>query len=46
MKDQKPIKQFISTIVDKNYSESNVHLQKMIETKLANRIKASLGNKN
>jgi len=46
MNDLKHIKQFISTIVDKNYSKSNEHLQKMIEVKLANRIKASLENKN
>jgi hypothetical protein len=41
----KQTKQFISSMVDKNYSEANKHLQKMIEAKLADRIKAALADK-
>lgn len=42
----KDIKQFISNIVDKNYSQANNTLQKMVENKLKNRIKSSLDQKN
>lgn len=42
----KDIKQFISNIVDKNYSQANTTLQKMVENKLKNRIKSSLDQKN
>lgn len=42
----KDIKQFIASIADKNYSSANSSLQKMIETKLKNRIKHSLTPKN
>lgn len=44
--EKKDIKQFISNIVDKNYSQANTSLQKMIENKLKNRIKSSLDQKN
>lgn len=42
----KDIKQFIGNIADKNYSEANKTLHKMIENKLKNRIKQSLAPKN
>jgi hypothetical protein len=42
MDPKKDIKQFISNIVDKNYSQANTSLQKMIENKLKERIKNSL----
>ena len=42
----KDIKQFIANIADKNYSNANTSLQKMIEVKLKNRIKHSLTPKN
>lgn len=42
----KVIKQFIANIADKNYSDANKSLQKMIENKLKNRIKQSLASKN
>lgn len=42
----KDIKQFIANIADKNYSNANKSLQKMIENKLKNRIKQSLAQKN
>ena len=42
----KDIKKFISNIADKNYSEANQSLQKMIENKLKSRIKTSLAPKN
>lgn len=42
----KDIKQFIANIADKNYSDANQSLQKMIENKLKNRIKQSLAQKN
>ena len=40
------IKQFIANIVDKNYSQANTFLQKMVENKLKERIKTSLAAKN
>jgi hypothetical protein len=42
----KDIKKFISNIADKNYSEANQSLQKMIENKLKSRIKNTLTPKN
>ena len=42
----KDIKQFIANIADKNYSDANKSLQKMIENKLKNRIKQTLASKN
>lgn len=39
-------KKFISNIANKNYSEANKHLEKMIEAKLAERIKTALEQKN
>jgi hypothetical protein len=42
MDTKKDIKHFISNIVDKNYSQANTSLQKMIENKLKERIKNSL----
>lgn len=39
------IKQFIGNIADKNYSQANKQLQKMIENKLKERIKTSLSQK-
>ena len=46
MEDKKDITKFISNIVDKNYSDANKSLQKMIENKLKNRIKAATTVKN
>lgn len=46
METTKDIKQFIANIVDKNYSQANSSLQKMIENKLKDRIKNSLTSKN
>jgi hypothetical protein len=40
--EKKDIKQFISNVVDRNYSQANNSLQKMIENKLKNKIKACL----
>jgi len=40
------IKKFISQIADKNYSQANQSLSKMIELKLKNRIKQTLIAKN
>jgi hypothetical protein len=45
MKPTKDIKQFISNIADKNYSQANVSLQKMIENKLKERIQSTLSLK-
>ena len=45
MEAKKEIKQFISNIVDKNYSQANTSLQKMIENKLKEKIKISLALK-
>jgi hypothetical protein len=42
----KDIKKFISNVADKNYSEANQSLQKMIENKLKSRIKNTLAPKN
>mgnify|MGYP000155869904 CR=1 FL=1 len=42
----KEIKRFISDITDKNYSQANKALQKMIELKLKSRIKDTLVPKN
>ena len=38
----KPIKQFIANIANKDYSQANASLQKIIEVKLKERVKASL----
>ena len=42
----KDIKQFIANIADKNYSQANASLQKMIENKLKDKIKLSSAPKN
>ena len=42
----KNIKHFIANIADKNYSQANASLQKMVENKLKNKIKTSLASKN
>lgn len=39
-------KQFIANLVDKNYSQANSTLQKMVEIKLSNRIRSALAEKN
>jgi len=44
--EKKDIKQFISNIVNKNYSQANNSLQRMIENKLKNKIKACIEPKN
>ena len=41
----KHIKAFIANIADKNYSEANQSLQKMIENKLKSRIKNAMDAK-
>jgi hypothetical protein len=38
----KDIKHFIANIADKNYSQANTSLQKMIENKLKDRIKTAI----
>jgi hypothetical protein len=38
-------KTFISKIVDKNYKEANAELHKLVEIKLAERIRASVTEK-
>ena len=38
-------KQFVTDMVDKNYSNANSALQKMIEIKLSERIKTTLAEK-
>jgi len=40
------IKTFVSNITDKNYSEANKSLQKIIEDKLRERINVALSSKN
>lgn len=40
------IKQFIANIANKEYSQANSSLQKMLEQKLKERIKTSLAQKN
>ena len=45
MKATKDIKQFIANIADKNYSQANTSLHKMVEAKLKERIKSSLVQK-
>lgn len=42
MNKDKNIKHFLSQIADKNYSEANSSLQKIVEDKLKERIKTSL----
>jgi hypothetical protein len=42
----KEIKKFIANIANKNYSQANTSLQKMIENKLKQQIKSSLTPKN
>ena len=39
-------KQFIANLVDKNYSQANSTLQKMVEIKLSSRIRSALAEKN
>ena len=46
MDTKKDIKQFIGNICDRNYSEANKSLQKMIENKLKERIKTVAVSKN
>ena len=46
MEPKKEIKQFIANIADKNYSEANKSLQKMIENKIKDRIRTSVVQKN
>lgn len=45
MQDSKITKQFILNIADKNYSQANSDLQKMVEAKLKERVKNSLNVK-
>lgn len=42
MKETKNIKQFISHMAEKNYSEASKSLQQIIEYKLKQRVKTSL----
>lgn len=42
MKETKNIKQFISHMAEKNYSEANKSLQKIVEDKLKQRVRSSL----
>lgn len=42
MQNSKDIKRFIANIADKNYSQANTSLQKMIENKLKDRIKTAI----
>lgn len=42
MEAKKNIKQFIANIANKEYSQANTFLQKVIENKLKERIKTSL----
>jgi len=44
--EKKHIKQFIANIANKEYSQANTSLSKMIENKLKIRIKSSLDPKN
>jgi|688.fasta_scaffold2211527_2 hypothetical protein len=45
MKNTKPVKEFISNIAEKNYSQANASLQRMIETKLKERVQRALAVK-
>jgi len=45
METSKNVKQFIANIANKDYSQANTSLQKIIETKLKERIKTSLAQK-
>lgn len=45
MKDSKNIKQFIANMADKNYSQANSSLQKIIEDKLKQRVQNALVTK-
>lgn len=45
MKESKNIKQFIANMADKNYSQANGTLQKIIEDKLKQRIQNALVTK-
>ena len=45
MSKDKNIKQFLSQMTDKNYSEANKALQKIVEDKLKERVKSSLSSK-
>ncbi len=42
----KDIKQFIANVADKNYSDAQKSLQKMIENKLKDKVKQTLVSKN
>ena len=42
----KDIKQFIANVADKNYSDAQKSLQKMIENKLKDKVKQALVPKN
>lgn len=42
---QQEVKQFIANIANKEYKDANTSLQKMIETRLKERIKDSLNSK-
>lgn len=44
--DTKEVKTFIANVANKNYSEANKSLQKMIENKLKERIKTAITSKN
>ena len=44
-KQLQPVTQFIASIANKDYSEANRALQKMLENKLKERIKSSLSLK-
>jgi len=46
MKENKNIKQFISRMADRNYSEANKTLQKVVEEKLKQRVRSSLDSSN
>ena len=46
MKNKQEIKQFIAKIVDRNYKEANASLQKMVETKIKQRIANAVSQKN
>lgn len=45
MNKDKNIKQFLSQITNKNYSDANKALQRVVEDKLKDRIKSSLATK-
>jgi hypothetical protein len=42
MNPKKDIKQFVANVANKDYSQANSSLQKMIENKLKERIKSTL----